>query len=127
MEYIQIQKQKNYELSEELLEFCERNGISETDLDNIANSEMAKNITFERVNPLLRTYDIPDPIETFEDVYIKDIIGEDPNKNFPNLLNGLNKTYSYSRGTTGRNETLNLPKNEMIKSMENLLHMNLYV
>ena len=112
MEHLQIPKPKNYELSDELLEFCERNGISETDLDNIANSELAKNANRKEFNPILIDYPVEMPNPVTDEIYIRDIIGECPNEGCKNVLEALNKSYA------NRKETLRMSKNEMLKSMQ---------
>lgn len=112
MEHIQIPKTVNYELSDELLEFCERNGISETDINNIANSELAKNANRRDFNPILIDCPVKCPTPLYDEIYIRDIIGECPNEGCKNVLEALNKLYA------NRNETLRMSKDEMLKSMQ---------
>ena len=112
MEHIQIPKTVNYELSDELLEFCERNGISETDINNIANSELAKNASRRDFNPILIDCPVKCPTSLYDEIYIRDIIGEMPNEKFGNLLESLNETYKSHK------EPLKMSKDEMIKAIQ---------
>lgn len=111
-------------LNNVIIDFCERNGISKSDLDKIYESDMIKNNKLTRINPIVHTYgirDISGPEE--KDVLVSDIIGFEPYNDKSNLFEILNTCYSDNNNSYGirANDKLRLSKEEMLKEMESTL------
>ena len=111
----------NYKLSNKIIEFCERNGISKEDLDKIHESESSKNKKLKDINELVFYYGIKDA-NSFQttDVCIKDVVGFSSYDDKNNLYGVLNVCYSDDNGTYGirSDDKLRLSKDKMIKDLE---------
>ena len=111
-------------LNNVIIDFCERNGISKSDIDKIYESDMIKNNKLTRINPIVHTYgirDISGPEE--KDILVSDIIGFEPYNDKSNLFGILNTCYSDNNNSYGirANDKLRLSKEEMLKEMESTL------
>ena len=104
-----------------LVEYAKKNNI---DIDKIQASGLISNMTMKKTNPLVSQYGIFDRTEV-EDVYVREIVGQDPNKEFNNLFDLLNNLYSDDKncGTyhIRSNEFLELGKDEMIEKIRESL------
>ena len=110
-----------YTLSNEITDFCERNGISKSDLDQLYKSEAIKNKKLSKINGLVYDYGVKDA-SGFEitGVCVKDIIGFEPFNDKNNLYDILNICYSDGTSSYGLrvNDKLELSKDEMLKDID---------
>lgn len=118
MSFVNLDK---YILSNKIIEFCEKNGISKTDLDKIYESDSNKNKKLSQINPLVHAYGIRDISgPEIKDIEVKDIVGFEPYDDGKNLFDILSICYSDDSATYGirANDKLKLNKEEMLKNME---------
>ena len=110
-----------YELSNQIIDFCERNNITKNDLNKLSELGKTNNEKVSRYNPLVSWFGIRDingPEE--KDIYIKDIAGFEPYDKAFSLYTVLGNCYSDNNQTYGirANDRLKLSKDEMIKDMK---------
>lgn len=110
-------------LSNRMIEFCKRNGITEEELEKISELELSKNEKVSNINPIIPSYGIIDISSTeIVDVCIGDIVGFRPYDDKTNLFDILSKCYTdettpYKYGTRS-NSKLEMTKEELIKDMD---------
>ena len=110
-------------LSDKIIEFCKRNGISIEELEKISELELSKNEKLSSINPIIQSYGIIDigGTETKE-VSIGDVAGWRPYKEESNLFGILGKCYTdesspYKYGTRA-NDKLGMSKEQILSDIQ---------
>ena len=110
-------------LSDKMIEFCNKNGITIEDLEKISELELSKNEKIKDTNPIIFDYGIIDISSNEEDeISIGDIAGWRAYPDEDSLFDILGKCYTdesspYKYGTRS-NSKLDLTKEELIKDIE---------
>lgn len=110
-----------YDLSDKIIEFCDRNSITKEEIDRIYQSDSIKNEKLSRINPLVHQYGIQDASgPEIKDICIKDVVGFEPYNDKRNLCEILSTCYSDGTATYGlrANDKLQLSKDEMINDIK---------
>lgn len=109
-------------LNNVLLKFCKNNNITKQDIDNISKSDLSQNLIIKKINPIIKTYGISKNTTNYDEldeIYIRDIVGFEPNIESKDILDILNKSYSNEKQSysSRMNDKLELPKEVMIEQM----------
>ena len=107
-------------LNDVLLKFCKNNNITKQDIDNISKSDLSQNLIIKKINPIIKTYGISKNTTNYDEldeIYIRDIVGFEPNIESKDILDILNKSYSNEKQSysSRMNDKLELPKEVMIE------------